>query len=497
MDSRTLSVLAAFAVYLLAMILIGFFYMKRTKNASDFFLGGRSVGPVTAAISAEASDMSSWLLMGLPGLAYLFGIQEALWTAVGLAIGTFVNWRFVAARLRRYTMRSGDAITIPEFLKNRFRDRSNLLSVVSAFFILVFFGIYTASGFVACGKLFSSVFGMPYAAAVGLGAGVIVVYTLLGGFLAVCATDVVQGGLMFVALLAAPIGAIIAVGGPAVAVGRIAAVGPNFLNPFLSASGAPLPAMTLVSTLAWGLGYFGMPHILVRFMAVRSEREIPTSRRIAMAWVLVAMTAAVIVGLAGRAYLAAPLDAAASETVFIKIAEGVFPAFVAGLFLCGILAATMSTADSQLLVTSSAFSKDFYKAILRKQAGDKEVVLVSRLTIVAVAVAGYFMALDPAGSIFRLVSYAWAGFGATFGPIILLSLFWKRTTRNGALAGLLAGGGVTILWKQLSGGIFDLYEIVPGFAAGLAAIVVVSLAGAPPPKEIVEEFEAVARMPVD
>lgn len=493
MTFHMLSIIAAFALYLGAMVLIGLFYYRKTKSASDFFLGGRTIGPVVAAISAEASDMSSWLLMGLPGVAYLFGIQEALWTAVGLAVGTYLNWRFVAGRLRRYTIRSGDAITIPEYLKNRFRDNSNVLSVVSAVFILIFFGIYTASGFVACGKLFSSVFGMPYAAAVALGVVVILAYTLMGGFLAVCATDVVQGMLMFVALVAAPIAAVFAAGGLDVVAERIVAAGPTFMNPFADNSGGPLSAMTLISTLAWGLGYFGMPHILVRFMAVRSDKDMGTSRRIAMVWVLIAMAAAVLVGLVGRAYVSPALEGAASETVFIKIVEGVFPSFIAGIFLCGILAAIMSTADSQLLVTASAISKDFYKALIRKTASDAEVVLVSRITIFAVALVGFFMALNPSLSIFRLVSYAWAGFGATFGPIMLLSLFWKRTTRNGALAGLVVGGIITIIWKQLSGGIFNLYEIVPGFVAGTAAIVIASLLDAEPSAEIAAEFDSVSK----
>jgi len=483
--------ISAFVVYLGAMVVIGALYVKQTGSVSDFFLGGRRLGPFTAAISAEASDMSSWLLMGLPGVAYLFGIQEALWTAVGLAVGTYLNWLLVARRLRKYTFHAGDAITIPEFLKNRYKDSSHVLPVISAIFILIFFGIYTASGFVAVGKLFSSVFGLPYILSVLIGVLVILAYTLLGGFLAVCSTDVVQGLLMFFALVVAPIGATLALGGPGVVAERIAAVGETYMNPFVDPSGKPLSLLVLLSTLSWGLGYFGMPHILVRFMAVRSDKDMVISRRVAMVWVIIAMGAAILVGLVGRVYVQPVLEGASSETVFIKMISGLFPSFIAGIFLCAILAATMSTADSQLLVTASAIAKDFYQPLLRKNASEKEIVLVSRLTILIVALLAFFMALNPNSSIFRLVSYAWAGFGATFGPIMLFSLFWKRTTRNGALAGLIVGGLTTIIWKQLSGGIFDLYELLPGFIIGSLAILVASLLDNPPSKEIEQEFEFV------
>ncbi|MDR1785532.1 MAG: sodium/proline symporter PutP [Spirochaetaceae bacterium] len=494
MTGGTGGIILAFVLYLGAMIFIGWRYLKNNETPTDFFLGGRKVGPWMTALSAEASDMSGWLLMGLPGVAYLTGMKEAFWTAVGLTAGTYLNWLIVAKRLRKYTIHSNDSITIPEFFTNRFKDSSRAIALVSVIFILIFFTIYTASGFVACAKLFNSVFGLPYTVSLLLGIAVILAYTLLGGYLAVCATDFVQGSLMFVALTLTAIVMIFSLGGPAEAAQRVSAFGSQFLNPFVSGPEDNFGPMAIVSALAWGLGYFGMPHILVRFMGIRSNREITLSRRIATVWVVIAFVGALMVGAFAKAYLLPEtLASGAEETVFVRSILKMYPSFIAGLFLCGILAAAMSTADSQLLVASSAFSRDIFSGFLKKDASDKTLLLVSRLTVLAVAAIAFVIALNPASSIFGLVSYAWAGFGATFGPLVLLSLFWKRTTRNGALAGLIAGGLTVILWKPLKGGIFDLYEIVPGFAVCLAVAVVVSLATRNDPA-VEAEFDSYAKL---
>ncbi|WP_245523716.1 sodium/proline symporter PutP [Treponema brennaborense] len=493
MNSRMVSVLAAFVCYLSVMVMIGWRYMKKNSSSGDFFLGGRKVGPWMTALSAEASDMSGWLLMGLPGVAYLGGMKEAFWTAVGLIIGTYLNWLLVAKRLRKYTIHTNDAITIPEFFTNRFKDSKRLISAVSVVFILIFFTIYTASGFVACAKLFNSVFNIPYLPALLLGIAVILAYTLLGGYLAVCATDFVQGTLMFVSLVVTAIIMVVSLGGPAEAAVKLSEFGTNFLNPFVA--GGSFGTMSIVSALAWGLGYFGMPHILVRFMGLRSNADVKVSRRIAMIWVVIAFAAALLVGAFGRAYLLpAELSAGAADTVFIEAIKKTYPAFIGGLFLCGILAAAMSTADSQLLVASSAFSRDIFKGFIKKDAGEKTTLLVSRITVVAVAAVAFCISLNPNSSIFGLVSYAWAGFGATFGPLVLLSLFWRGTTRNGALAGLISGGITVLLWKPLSGGIFDLYEIVPGFLVCLTVAVVVSLLDKNKNSEILAEFDAYKKL---
>ncbi len=491
MITSTISILIAFVCYLTVMVFIGFNYYRKTSSSSDFFLGGRRVGPWMTALSAEASDMSGWLLMGLPGVAYLTGMKEAFWTALGLVIGTYLNWLIVAKRLRKYTLHSGDSITIPEFFTNRFRDKSRIISLVSVIFILIFFTIYTASGFVACAKLFNSVFGIPYLYALLLGIGVILLYTLLGGYLAVCATDFIQGTLMFVALLIAPIVAIISLGGLTETFSRISEFGAEFLNPFISGPSDNFGIAAIISALAWGLGYFGMPHILVRFMSIRSNEEVKLSRRIAMVWVVIAFIGALLVGAVGKVYLLPTVLAPGSEdTVFIETIMKMFPAFIAGIFLCGILAAAMSSADSQLLVASSAFSRDVYKPFIRKNASERETLMVSRLTVAAVGLIAFFIALDPNSSIFGLVSYAWAGFGAAFGPLILLALFWRKTTRNGALAGLIAGGVTVLIWKPLSGGIFNIYEILPGFIICLSVAVVVSLLDKKPDPDMLAEYDA-------
>ncbi len=483
-------ILVTFIVYLLGMLGIGLFFYKRTNSISDYILGGRKLNSWVTSLSAQASDMSGWLLLGLPGYAYVSGI-EAIWIAIGLGAGTYLNWKFVAKRLRDYTQEAGNAITISNYFENRFRDKSKLLRVISAFFILLFFLIYTASGFVAGGKLFNTVFGVPYIWALVIGVFVVILYTFLGGFLAVCWTDFIQGILMFFAVIIVPIAGIIRMGGIAPTLDTLKQMNPELLRVFTSSDGSTLTWIAIVSLLAWGLGYFGQPHILVRFMAIRSSKDIKKARWIAMIWVMISLGAAVLIGMVGRAYLTTPLDGVSSEKVFMIMVNQIFPAAVAGILLSAILAAIMSTADSQLLVTASAISEDFYRALFRPKASDKELVWVSRLTVIGVAVIAFIFALNPESSVLDLVSYAWAGFGAAFGPAILFSLFWKRMTRNGALAGMVVGGITVLIWKQLQGGIFTLYEIVPGFILSALAIILFSLIDQAPSVEMQEEFDRV------
>lgn len=501
MTSQLIARILAFVLYLGFMIFIGLRYMKKNNSAGDFFLGGRKVGPWTTALSAEASDMSGWLLMGLPGLAYLGGIKEAFWTAVGLAIGTYLNWLIVAKPLRKCTIAFGDSITIPEFLNNRFKDKSRILSTVSVIFIILFFTIYTASGFVACGKLFNSVFGLSYHTGLVIGIIVILSYTILGGYQAVCATDFIQGTLMFIALIIAGVIMTVSLGGPAETIAKVSTFASNAMNgSFGETMKAKFTAnqsysiMSIISALAWGLGYFGMPHILVRFMGLRSNKEVKISRRIATIWVVIALAFAVIVGSFGTAFLPDVLDTAASETVFSVVIQKIFPAFIAGIFLCAILAAAMSTADSQLLVASSAFSRDIFKGLIKKDASEKQVLNVSRITVFVIAGIGALLALDSNSSIFGLVSYAWAGFGATFGPLILLALFWRKTTAKGAIAGLIGGGLTVIIWHNLKGGLFDVYEILPAFIICLALTIIISLCDKNKDAEMLAEFDAYKKL---
>ncbi|MCX7842925.1 MAG: sodium/proline symporter PutP [Clostridia bacterium] len=498
MDSQKIQILISMLIYMVAMVAIGIIFYYKTKDSSDYFLGGRRLGPWVGAISAEASDMSGWLLMGLPGLAYATGFGEAAWTAIGLAAGTYLNWKFVAERLRKYTQLANDSITLPDFFSNRFHDKSKILMSISALFILIFFTLYTATGFVASGKLFNSIFGLDYIPMMILSALIIVAYTATGGFLAASTTDLVQGILMFFSLIVVLMAGTIAAGG-------VGAVGANLsgLNGYMDwfavmdpvkKSAVPFGAISIISALAWGVGYFGMPHILVRFMAIKTTQEIKRSRVIAMIWVIISLIAAVIIGVVGRAYLGDTLVGGDSEKVFIYLSTNLIPSLIAGVILSGILAATMSTADSQLLVTSSAISTNFYKGLIRKNASEKEMMWVGRLTVITVAIVAAFIARDPNSSIFSLVKYAWAGFGATFGPVILFSLFWKRTTRNGALAGMLCGGVLVILWKEVVsklGGIFAMYEMVPAFLFSTLAIIVVSLLDKEPSKEIQQEFDSI------
>ena len=501
MTGELITKIAAFVLYLGFMVVIGLRYMSKNNSALDFFLGGRKTGPWMTALSAEASDMSGWLLMGLPGLAYLGGMKEAFWTAAGLVVGTYLNWLIVAKPLRKCTIAFGDSITIPEFLTNRFKDKSHVLAAISVVFIVLFFTIYTASGFVACAKLFNSVFELPYYAGLTIGLVVILSYTILGGYLAVCATDFIQGTLMFIALIITTSVMIAVLGGPAQAfekVNNFAAramagdFGDIMKEKFIA--NQSYSAVSAISAAAWGFGYFGMPHILVRFMGIRSNTEIKLSRRIATVWVITAFVGAVVVGSTGTAYLSGVLAPEMAETVFSASMQQMYPSFVAGLFLCAILAAAMSTADSQLLVASSAFSRDVYKGLLKKDAKEKEVLNVSRITVFIIAAVAFIIALNPKSSIFSLVSYAWAGFGAAFGPVILLALFWRGMTRNGALAGLIAGGVTVIAWHNLKGGVFNIYEILPGFFACLIFAVAFSLLQKNKDAEMLAEFDKYKNM---
>lgn len=484
------AIIGTFIVYLLVMLAIGVYAYKRTANSSDYFLGGRSLGPWPAALSAGASDMSGWLLLGLPGYAFAAG-YEALWLGAGLLLGTWLNWLLVAKRLRTYSIEADDALTLPEFFAKRFADRSNLLQVISAFFILLFFLFYTSSGLVAGGKLFETVFGLDYTWAVIIGTLCVVSYTLFGGFLAVSWTDLVQGLLMAAALLIVPIIAIQADGGFAQLFTTLEAKNPELLTLWNDAKGEPLTAIAIISLAAWGLGYFGQPHILARFAAIRSNEDIPTARRIAVIWSGLAMAGAMFVGLAGIVYVDNQMagNLGDGEKIFMVLVNAMFHPVIAGILLAAILAAIMSTADSQLLVSSSALAEDFYKQVFRKNASQSEVVMVGRVAVIGLSAIALLLAMNPESSVLGLVSYAWAGFGAAFGPTLVLSLYWKRMNRFGALAGVLVGGITVVVWKELTGGIYDVYEIVPGIIFATLAIVIVSLATAEPEASVQEGFD--------
>jgi sodium/proline symporter len=460
-------------LYMAACLGLGFVAWRRTRSLGDYLLGGRSLGSWVTALSAQASDMSGWLMMGLPGLAYASGL-DAAWVALGLLLGTYLNWRWVAARLRRETEAHGDALTLPDYLERRFDDRTRRLRSLTALFILIFFTFYTSSGFVASGRLFQQLFGGGYVTAMITGSVVMVLYTFFGGFLAVSWSDVLQGTLMFVALILVALIGVHLAGGWGGMTTALAARDPTLLDPWLGEQSQPLGALGVTSLLAWGLGYPGQPHILARFMAARSADAIPVSRRVAMVWVTISLAAAVVVGLTGRLALAPPLVGPESEQVFILMSVRLFHPALAGLCMAAIMAAVMSTASAQLLVASSAFAGDLYQGLVRPAASPRELLWVGRLAVLAIAVVAFGIALDPQSRVFALVAWAWAGFGAAFGPTIVLSLYWPRMTRNGAIAGILVGGATVILWKQGSGGLFALYEMVPGVLFSALAIVGVS-----------------------
>ena len=512
MSGDSIQILIAMSLYLVAVIAIGFFYKERANESSDnYFIGGRSLGPWVAAMSAEASDMSGWLLMGLPGVAYWCGLSDAVWTAIGLAVGTYINWLVVAKRLRRYSTVT-KSITIPEFFSNRFKENKKVILMISAVFILVFFAVYAASCFVTFGKLFSTLFDLKYQYVMILGAIIVILYTFLGGFLAESVSDFLQGIIMIVALCTVLIVGVVAAGGIPAILENIKAI-PGFFEFFgiaqpqvvdgvqqLDAAGKPLFGevgnygfLTIISTLSWGLGYFGMPQVLLRIMAINKASELKKSRRIATVWCVISLFAAVAIGLIGRSlYPAELLTQSASESIFITMSTGLLPALLAGVIMSGILAATMSSSDSYLLIASSAFAKDIYKGIVKKDASDKQIMLITRITLLVVSLIGVIIALDENSIIFKVVSFAWAGFGATFGPIMLFSLLWKRTNRAGAIAGMLTGGGMVFIWKLLLkqlGGVFGIYELFPAFVLSCIAILVVSLLTKKPGQSIDEEFE--------
>ncbi len=518
MDGK-MQILLAMAGYMLIVILIGVFFAKKSQaNSENYFLGGRSLGPWVAAMSAEASDMSGWLLMGLPGVAYWCGIADAAWTAIGLAVGTYINWLCVSKRLRAYSIVSGDSITIPDFLSNRYHEKKKVILGISATFILIFFTVYAASCFVTCGKLFSGLFGFSYHSMMIVGAVFVLIYTFLGGFLAESASDFMQAIVMIIALVGVMAFGVANAGGFGAVLENAKAI-PGYFSftsiatPLTDAStgvqlaengkplfgdAAPYGLLTILSTASWGLGYFGMPQVLLRFMAIRKSSELKRSRRIATVWVLISLFTAVFIGMLGRYIL--PTDPAlatqsGAENVFANLAKLLFHPVVAGVVMAGILAATISSSDSYLLIAASAVSKNLFEGIVKKDATDKQVMRVSRAVLLIISLIGIGIAWNEQSIIFEIVSFAWSGFGATFGPIILFSLFWKRVNRNGAIAGMLAGGVMVFIWKLLLkplGGIFGIYELMPAFLVSCLFIVVVSLLTAKPSAEIEAEFDKAA-----
>lgn len=502
-------ILGTILLYLVGMVAIGAVLSKRNKNTDDFYLGGRKLGPLVTAMSAEASDMSSWLLMGMPGLALMCGLPEASWTAIGLAIGTYLNWLFVARRIRLYSHRL-DAFTLPDFFARRFGDKAKLLTVISAVLIIIFFIPYTASGFSACGKLFSSLFGIDYTLAMVLSAAVIAIYCTLGGFLAASTTDFVQSIIMTVALFV-----VIGFGEGLVHGFDNVFANAQSLNGYLDffkgfdvAAGKTTSygALPVASTLAWGLGYFGMPHILLRFMAIEDDKKLKTSRRVATVWVVISMAVAVLIGVVGYSLMKSGIlptyaDNSAAETVIVDISKflsgfGYIPAVVAGIILAGILASTMSTADSQLLAAASSISQNLVQETFNVKMSQKASMWLARISVIAISVVAVFLALDPSSSVFRIVSFAWAGFGAAFGPVVLFALFWKRTNKWGALAGMLSGGIMVFVWKfavrrACARTVLDIYELLPAFIIACIAIVVVSLVTKAPEKDITDVYDEV------
>ncbi|WP_165313365.1 sodium/proline symporter PutP [Vibrio ziniensis] len=492
---NSFAITTTFIVYLILMLAIGVYAYQRTKSSSDYFLGGRSLGPWPAALSAGASDMSGWLLLGLPGYAYAAGF-EAFWLAGGLLVGTWANWLLVAKRLRTYSVTT-DALTLPEFLSRRFNDKSKLIQTISAFFILLFFLFYTSSGLVAGGKLFETVFGIDYTIAVVIGTICVVSYTLFGGFLAVSWTDLVQGLLMAAALLIVPFAALD--GGFGKLNSELTTINPELLTLWNGIDGKPLSAIAIISLVAWGLGYFGQPHILARFKASRSNKDLTAARRIAVAWTGLSMFGALLVGFVGLVYVTnhGTLQLEDGEKIFMLLVNALFHPVIAGILLAAILAAIMSTADSQLLVSSSALAEDFYKQVFKTDASSEEIVRVGRLAVIILSVIALILAMTPDSSVLGLVSYAWAGFGAAFGPALVLSLYWSRMNRNGALAGIIVGGVTIVVWKQLSGGWYDVYEIVPGIILSTIAIVVVSLLTGEPEQAVKSQHQTYKKQLVD
>ncbi len=506
MNTSDIIILVTIILYMTLMVVIGIIFSKKNSSVGDFYLGGRKLGPLVTAMSAEASDMSSWLLMGLPGVAYLTGGAEACWTAIGLAIGTYLNWLIVAKRLRVYSHKC-NAITIPDFFSNRYNDKKKILLCISAIIILVFFVPYTASGFSACGKLFNSLFGWDYHIAMIISAVIIIAYTCTGGFLAASTTDLIQSIVMTLALISILIFGVNYAGGLDNVIDNAKSIEGYFsltsIHNVDTNGSDKYSILTIASLLAWGLGYFGMPHVLLRFMAVENKQKIKTSRRIASIWVVISMGIAIFIGFIGNALTGkgsiAALEGSDSERIIIKIAQFMSEnhaalAIIAGLVFAGILACTMSTSDSQLLAASSSMSENILKGVFKINMTEKKSMLTARAALVLIAILGVIIAWDQNSSVFRVVSFAWAGFGATFGPVMLTALFWKRSNKYGAMAGMITGGVIVFVWKfgiSKLGGAFAIYELLPAFVAALIAIIIVSLCTSAPEKEITEEFESV------
>ncbi len=513
----TLQILIAMVIYMSAVILIGILFARRAnKNSQEYFLGGRSLGPWVTAMSAEASDMSGWLLMGLPGVAYWCGVSDAAWTAIGLGVGTYLNWLIVSKRLRRYSVKAGQSITLPEFFSNRFHEKSKVIMIIASLFILIFFTVYASSCFVTCGKLFSTLFGMDYVPMMILGALFVLLYTILGGFLAESVSDFMQAIVMIVALTLVVVLGTIGAGGLGAVVDNAKEI-PGFFDFFgiaspitneageqLALGNKPLfgdagvySVLSIASCMAWGLGYFGMPQVLLRFMAIREEKELTRSRRIATVWVVISLAVAVMIGIIGRALYPTALNTSSSaENIFIVMSTNLLPPLLAGFVMAGILAATISSSDSYLLIAASALAKNMFQGVVHKKASDKQVMWASRITLLVISAIAILIALDENSVIFTIVSFAWAGFGAVFGPLMLMSLFWKRINRPGAIAGMLSGGVMVFVWKLVIrplGGAWNIYELLPAFIISCICIVVVSLLTAPPSAEIQEEFDEVAK----
>ncbi|MBR2749962.1 MAG: sodium/proline symporter PutP [Clostridiales bacterium] len=509
MSGTTIVILIAIVIYLCMMVVIGAVFSKKNKNTDDFYLGGRKLGPIVTAMSAEASDMSSWLLMGLPAVALMTGVAEAFWTALGLAVGTYLNWLFVAKRLRVYTSKI-DAVTLPDFFAKRFGDDKHIITLIAALFIVVFFIPYTASGFAACGKLFSSLFNVQYEVAMILSAIVIVVYCTLGGFLAASTTDFIQAIIMTIALFVVVFAGVGVMNGFGTIFDNVSNFD-GYMDVFkgydvASKTTGSYGALPVASTLAWGLGYFGMPHILLRFMAIEDKKKLKTSRRVASVWVVISMGVAILIGIIGYSLMKEAIvptyaNASAAETIIVDVAKwiashGYVPAFIGGVILAGILASTMSTADSQLLAAASSVSQNLVQETFKKKLSEKKGMILARVCVFVISVIAVFLALDPSSSVFRIVSFAWAGFGAVFGPMVLFGLFWKRMTKWGAIAGMITGGATIFIWKFVVREVFadtilNIYELLPAFIVASIFIVIISLVTKAPDEKVTKAFDEV------
>ena len=517
MTPQTIQILLSMIIYMAAVIVIGLLFSRAAnKSSENYFLGGRSLGPWVTAMSAEASDMSGWLLMGLPGVAYWCGLSDALWTAVGLAVGTYLNWLIVSRRLRRYCVVANNSITLPEFFSNRFKEKKKIVLSLAAIFILIFFTVYASSCFVTCGKLFATLFGANYVSMMLIGAAFVLLYTIIGGFLAESASDFMQSIVMISALSIVVIIATINAGGIGAVIENTGKI-PGFLeffgiaNPLIDADtgmqvvegatpifgeAGSFGFMKVASALAWGLGYFGMPQVLLRFMAIRNEGDLKRSRRIAMVWVVISLGVAILIGIMGRhLFPTEHLTQSGAESIFITMSTSYLPPIIAGFVMAGILAATISSSDSYLLIATSALSKNIFHGVFKKDATDKQVMTVTRISLLLITVIAALIALDENSVIFKIVSFAWAGFGATFGPLMIFSLFWKRMTRAGAIAGMVSGAATVFIWKLLIsklGGVFAIYELLPAFIISSVAIVIASLLTKEPDDEIKSDFDRAA-----